>query len=534
MSRRIISRRLNVKPKTLTTLTNISAMARLCGGDSRGTPGYDVEELEEWFRLQLAGNGDIVFRELMVGGEDGLEAVLIYMPGNVDKSLFNKNIIKSLMSYKSRFSDMTGSRLLEDIMKGCLDVGKIKAVHSKEIVRDEIFLGKIALIIDNADKIILMEVGGVKTRDIAEPENEKTLRGSKEGFIEDIWSNAALIRRTLPDPTLKLDILRVGRRSKTLLGIAYIESIADDKLVKEVKRRIKKIDIDGVLANGYVEAFIEDNPYSPFPQTQGTEKPDKVAAALLEGRIAIMLDRTPLTLIVPAQLIQFFQAPEDYLERPYLGTYIRVLRAIAFIITTTAAPAYIALNSFHPELVPLDILLNIASLRKKVQLPPVVEALIMEFVIEVLREAGLRLPTAIATTLGVVGGIILGDAAVRTNLVSPVMIIVITITIICNFVIPNYSMSLVIRILRLFLITASATFGAYGMTLAWLVIIIHVCRLESFGLPYFAPVAPTRYRDLKDVYIRMPLWAMKLRPDSIPVKDKRRLKNSRENKRNAK
>ncbi len=534
MSRRIISRRLKIKPRKLTTMTNISATARLRGGNSEGSSSYALEEAEEWFRLQLAGNGDIVFRELMIGGTEGLEAVLIYMYGNVDKNLFNKNVINSLMCYKLKPMDMAGSSdLLEDLMKRCLDVGKIKAVRSRELVRDEIFQGKVALVIDKTDRIILMEVGGVKTRNITEPENEKTLRGSKEGFIEDIWSNVALIRRTLPDPSLKLEIHKVGRRTRTTLGIVYLESLADDKLVKEVQRRIKKIDIDGVLANGYVEAFIEDNPYSPFPQAQGTEKPEKVVSALLEGRIAILLDRTPLVLMVPAQLIQFFQAPEDYFERPYIGTYIRILRAIAFIVTTTAAPAYIALNSFHPELVPLDILLNIASLRKKVQLPPVVEALIMEFVIEVLREAGLRLPTAIATTLGVVGGIILGDAAVRANLVSPVMIIVITITIICNFVIPNYSMSLVIRLLRLFLILASATFGAFGMTLAWLVIIIHLCRLESFGLPYFAPIAPTRYRDLKDVYIRMPIWAMKNRPDSIPVKDKRRLNNSREKKRNA-
>lgn len=533
MSRRIISKRLNIKPGKLITMTNISATARLCGRNSEGPTGYALEETEEWFRQQLAGNGDVVFRELMIGGTEGVEAVLIYLYENVDKKLFNKNVISSLMDYKFSPGDMTGSSLLHSLMKSCLDVGKIKAVRSREIARDEVFQGKVVLIIDNMDKIILLEAGGVKSRNISEPENEKTLRGSKEGFVEDIWNNVSLIRRTLPDPSLKLDIHKVGRRTRTILGIVYLENLADDKLVKEVKRRIRKIDIDGVIGIGFVEAFIEDNPYSPFPQTQGTEKPDKVVSALLEGRIAILLDRTPLVLIVPAQLIQFFQATEDYLERPYLGTYIRVLRAIAFIITTTAAPAYIALNSFHPELVPLDILLNIASLRKKVQLPPVVEALIMEFVIEVLREAGLRLPTAIATTLGVVGGIILGDAAVRANLVSPVMIIVITITIICNFVIPNYSMSLMIRLLRLFLILAAATFGAFGITLAWLFIIIHVCRLESFGLPYFAPVAPTRYRDLKDVYIRMPIWAMKNRPDSIPVKDKRRLNNSREKKHNA-
>ncbi len=535
MARRIITKRLKIKPKALITIRNIAATARLCRNGRGAAPEASIEEAEEWFRKELAGNGDIVFRELMIGGPEGQEAVLIYMSGNVDKSVFNLNVIKPLMLYESSLDRAGGSNeYVKKIMGCCLNVGRIKAIHSRKVARDEIFQGKAALLINNIAQIILIEVSGEKTREISEPENEKTLRGSKEGFIEDIWNNIALIRKTISDPTLKVETFKVGRRTKTSLGLVYIESLAEDKLVNEAKKRIKSIDIDGILANGYVEAFLEDNPYSPFPQALGTEKPDKVAAALLEGRIAIFLDRTPLVLLVPAQFVQFFQATEDYFERPHIGTYIRVLRALAFVVTTTAAPAYIALNSFHPELVPLDLLINIASLRKDVQFPPVVEALVMEFVIEVLREAGLRLPTAIATTLGVVGGIILGDAAVRSNLVSPAMIIVITITIICNFVIPNYSMSLVIRLLRLFLIIAAATFGAFGITLGWLVIIIHLCRMESFGLPYFAPLAPTRFKDLKDLIIRVPAWAMKQRPDSMPVKDKQRLNNSREQKQNAK
>ncbi|HWQ29783.1 MAG TPA: spore germination protein, partial [Negativicutes bacterium] len=448
-----------------------------------------------------------------------------------DKSTLNISVIKPLMEFDGAKGLGLGSASMHKrIIQGCINVGKIKVISSREAARDEIFGGKALLIVKGVAAYISLEVGGGKARQVSEPENEKTLRGSKEGFIEDIWNNIAIIRKTLPDPDLKVELFQVGRRTRTNLGVIYMESLAADKLVQEVKGRIKKIDMDGVLANGYVEAFIEDNPYSPFPQAQGTEKPDKVAAALLEGRIALVLDRTPMVLLVPTQFVQFFQAPEDYFERPYMGTYIRILRVLAFIVTTTAAPAYIALTSFHPELVPLDLLLNIARLRKHVQFPPIVEALLMEFVIESLREAGLRLPTSVSTTLGVVGGIILGDAAVSSNLVSAAMIIVVTITIICNFVIPNYSMSLVIRLLRLFLIIAAATFGAFGITLVWLMIIIHLCSLESFGLPYFSPLGPTRFRDLKDVFVRVPAWAMKQRPDSIPVKDKQRVGSNKENK----
>ena len=490
-----------------------------------------MRDKEEWFRRELAGNGDIVFRELMIGGNEELAAVLVYMYGSIDKTLLNTDVIKPLMTFKDKAVDNSDANTaVKKIMESCLSVGTIKVVTDKNLAKDMIFEGKVILLLNNTDQIIILEAGGAKERSIDEPENEKALRGTKEGFIEDIWVNIALIRRTLPDPALKVEVSKVGRRTKTSLAVVYIENLADEKLIKEVKSRIKKIDVDGILGNGYIEEFIEDDPYSPFPQTQGTEKPDKVAAGLLEGRIAIFLDRTAMVLLLPAQLIQFFQAPEDYYERMYIGTYIRILRGIAFLVTTSATPAYIALNSFHPELVPLELLLNLAEMRKRVAFPPIVEALIMEFVIEALREAGLRLPAAVATTLGVVGGIILGDAAVRSNLVSPAMIIVITITIICNFIIPNYSLSLVIRLLRLFLIFMAAAFGAFGVTLGWLIIIIHLCRLESFGVPYFAPLAPTRFKDLKDIYFRVPIWAMKERPVSIPSKDKKRMADSREQK----
>lgn len=499
--------------------------------DSRGDIRETVSDMGEWFRRELAGNADIVFREFIIGGREDIEALLIYMHGNTDRNLLNDNVIKPLMKYrgaKGNYSDK--DTIVKRIVNSCITIGKVKIASDKETAKDAVFQGSVLLIANNADKIIILEVTEEKTRSISEPENEKTLRGSKEGFVEDIWANIAMIRKTLPDTTLKTEIFKVGMRTKTSLVIVYVESLAEDRLVSEVRNRINKIDIDGVIANGYVEALIEDNPYSPFPQALGTEKPDKTVAALLEGRIAILLDRTPFVLLVPAQFIQFFQAPEDYYERFHMGVYISILRVIAFTVTTTAAPAYIALTSYHPELAPLDLILNIARLRKQVQFPPVVEALTMEFVIEALREAGLRLPTAVATTLGVVGGIILGDAAVKSNLVSPSMIIIVTITIICNFVIPNYSMTLVIRIIRLFLIILAATFGAFGITLGWTAIIIHLCRLESFSLPYFAPLAPTRFRDFKDLFVRAPIWAMKLRPDSIPVKDKKRQNNKREQK----
>ena len=532
--KRLIIKNLNVKPKKFRTVNQSTAKESAGMNDQKKAP-QTVSETEEWFRRELTGNADIVFRDLLIGGSENLEAVLIYMYGNTNKDLLNTNVIKQLMTFRVKDELSFGSaEFVKKIADSCISIGRVKIVTDKNSAKNAIFEGNAVLIIDRFSQLIVLEAAETESRQISEPENEKTIRGPKEGFIEDIWTNIALIRRTLKDPTLKVEIFKIGRRTKTNLALIYIDSLADLNLVSEVRKRVEKIDIDGALANGYIEDYIEDNPYSPFPQTLGTEKPDKVNAALLEGRIVIILDGTPFVMLVPAQFIQFFQAPEDYYDRPIMGTYIRILRVLAFIVTTTAAPAYVALTSFHLELVPFELLLNIAELRKQVPFPPVAEVFTMEFIIESLRESGLRLPGNVATTLGVVGGIILGDAAVKSNLVSPSMIIIITISIICNFVIPNYGMSLVIRILRLFLIILAASFGAFGITLGWLIIIIHLCRLESFGLPYFAPLAPTRFADFKDLFIRVPIWAMKQRPDSIPVKDKKGVINNREQKRNGK
>jgi hypothetical protein len=221
--------------------------------------------------------------------------------------------------------------------------------------------------------------------------------------------------------------------------------------------------------------------------------------------------------------MQFFQATEDYYEKLHVGLYARLLRFMAFIIAITAPASYIALTAFHPELIPAELLVTLARMRREVPFPPFVEALFMEFVIEALREAGIRLPKSVAQTLGVVGGIVLGEAAIRANLVSPAMVLVATMTAVCTFSIPNYSMSLVIRLLRLFIIFLAAMFGGFGITIGLLVILIHLAKQKSLGIPYLAPAAPLRLKDMKDFLYRAPLWKMKNRPVSIPSKDKVRV-----------
>lgn len=490
---------------------------------------YSFEDTADRLRKDLSGNADIIMRELFVGGNENIDALLIYLNGNTDKKMLNDNIIRPLMSCKGvENTSLSGEKLKEHLIKKCLQTGSVNFEKSYDAAVQNLFGGEIVLLVKGIDGFLNLTIEGGPQRQISEPETEKRIRGTREGFVEDIWANIGMIREFVRDPLFRIEMIKVGERSKTDVAIAYVKGLADPKIVEEVSKRISKIKIDSVLSSGYVEQYIEDNPWSVFPQLQGTEKPDKAVANMLEGRILIIVDRSPFVFSAPAVFIEFFQATEDYYEKPFIGIFARVIRSLAFLVAIMGTSIYISLTSFHPELIPSDLLISFARMRKKVPFPPVIEALMMEFIVEVLREAGVRLPTAVAATLGVVGGIILGDAAIRSNLVSPVMVVVIAVTTVCNFVLPNYSMTLVLRLLRLFLILLSAAFGAYGIALGLLIIVIHLARLESFSVPYLSPFAPFRYKGMKDALLRMPLWKLTKRPVSIPHVDDTRAVNNRE------
>ncbi|SDK60131.1 spore germination protein, partial [Aneurinibacillus migulanus] len=315
---------------------------------------------------------------------------------------------------------------------------------------------------------------------------------------------------------------QVGERAKKELIIAYIKDIADPGLVKEVKKRIKKIDIDNVLESGYVEQLIEDNYLSLFPQVQSTERPDRVIGALMEGRVAILLDGTPFALIVPVTFSMLLQSPEDYYERWIPSTLIRLLRFFAALVSLLAPALYISFISFHPGLIPTKLAISITSTREGVPFPSLIEALIMEVSIEILREAGLRLPKPIGPAMGIVGGLIIGEAAVRAGIVSPIMVIVVAVTAISSFALPQYNAGIPLRVLRFVAMLCAAIFGLYGLILFFLFLCSHLVKLKSFGIPYSSPAVPYQISDWKDFMVRMPLLMMKRRPKMMHTKDPRR------------
>ncbi|MDD3364031.1 MAG: spore germination protein, partial [Syntrophomonas sp.] len=359
-------------------------------------------------------------------------------------------------------------------------------------------------------------------RSITQPDNEILVRGPREGFTETLTTNLPLLRRCVKSPNLMFEPMKIGRITATDISVAYIKGIASPDLINEVKQRLQRIDIDGILESGYLEEFIEDNPYSPFPQIMHTERPDRVAAALLQGRIAIFTDGTPFVLIVPAEFTSFLTAPEDYYERFLVGTAIRWIRMVAFAISLVLPSIYIAVTTFHVEMIPTRLLISITSYRQGLPFPTLMEAFMMELTFEILREAGVRLPRSIGQAVSIVGALVIGQAAVQAGIVSPLMVIIVAFTGIASFAFPSYNLGISIRLLRFPLMLLAGLLGLFGMMFGIILISIHVAGLRSLGVPYLSSLAPLHLTDLKDVLVRAPWWAMDERPAGISKINRRR------------
>lgn len=358
------------------------------------------------------------------------------------------------------------------------------------------------------------DVPGNEHRKPEEPATETVIRGSRDGFTETIQVSLGQIRSRLRDPQLRVEEMRVGRRGRTKLAFLYHAEFASPAVVAEVKERIQAVKIDALVESGQLEQWIEDSPWSPYPQIQTTERPDKVVAALLEGRVAILLEGTPFALIVPAVMVSFFQSVEDYSQRWLSGTALRFVRIGAVAMASLAPSFYVAMTRFNPELMPLKMALSLAASREGIPFPIVVEALLMEAMVELLREAGNRMPKPLGQALGIVGGLVIGDMAVRAGLVSPIMVIVVGLTALGAFAIPSYEAALPTRMIRFPMVIVTGMFGITGLLTFILVIIAHLCTVRSFGVPYLTPLAQLTYREWFDTIVRAPVRYLLRRPST--------------------
>ncbi|GBF34545.1 spore germination protein GerKA [Desulfocucumis palustris] len=468
-------------------------------------------------------NNDVVFRHFRLGAAEQTGAAVVYVDGMTDNASFNNDIMKPLMleSRQAGFRPAPGS-LLEWLQNSAIPVSNVFETGNMENVVSSMLYGNVILFIDGQDKALVLDIKNWNSRQVSEPDSEILVRGPREGFVETLRTNTSLIRRRLRSPNLILENIHIGRVSHTGVTIAYIRGIVSPDMVAEVKRRLQRINIDGVLESGYLEEFIEDNPYSPFPQIIHTERPDRVAASLLEGRVAILTDGTPVVLIVPVDITAFMSSAEDYYERYMMGTIILWLRFVAFGISILLPSLYIAITTFHQEMIPTRLLITLAAAREGVPFPALVEALLMEFTFEALREAGVRLPRSVGQAVSIVGALVIGQAAVQAGIVSPLMVIVVAVTGIASFASPAFNFGLALRLLRFPMMLLAASLGLFGVMVGILAILIHLAGLRSFGVPYLSPLAPLHPRDLKDVLMRVPWWAMDERPAETAKQNRRR------------
>lgn len=469
----------------------------------------NLDENEKLLMQQFSDCADFTVRKMHIF--DSIPCILVYLQVLVDGNHLDEALLKSLIKTGTSENNSTFG-LIERLENEFVSIAQVNTVVDWNDIFQRITRGEIILIVESSKQAISLSVrtGGLD-RALEEPATESMIRGPRVGFIENINKNMGLVRRLIRSPQLKMERFAVGKISQTDVVITYIKNIASDKVIGEVRKRISQIDMDSVLESGYIEEMIRDERYSPFPTMQMTERPDSVAANLLEGKVAILTDGSPMALIVPITFWRGFQSGEDYYSNYIFVTMIRWLRYLFAAIALLLPSFFIAVTTFHQESIPTSLALSIAGAREVVPFPALVEIMIMEITFEALREAGIRLPRPVGQTVSIVGALVIGQAAVEAGIMSAPIIIVVAFTGIAAFLIPDSNMSQAVRILRFPIILLAGSFGLYGIGIAMTAILIHLVNLRSFGEYYMAPLAPFQPAGLMDALVRAPWWVMSKR-----------------------
>ena len=508
-------------------------------------------------------NSDIVIREFtLIANNSEYHSALIFIDGMVDTQIINNSVLKPLMlrnkantytvtenapQTNSQNNELdnnynNSSEKKEIISEyNCNDViiRKIKKFDLKNFVYNHLIpqnsvklidkfedaissinMGNSILIVDTIDNAFDIDAKGFKQRSINSPQNEIVVRGSQEAFVENIRTNTSMLRRIVNNENLVIENCSVGKISKTKIAICYLADIANNDLVAEVKYRVNNLDIDYLISSGQLEQLIQDNGSSLYPQLIATERPDKVSIHLLEGRVAIIVNDTPYVLVAPGVLSDFMSSPEDTNYKFQFSNMLKFIRLIAIFFALYLPGIYVAVTSYHHELLPTELLFTIEAARETVPFPVIFEILLMEISFELIREAGVRVPSPIGPTIGIVGGLILGEAAVSANLVSPILIIIVAITAICSFSIPDFSLNFTIRISRFIYILLGYMAGFLGIAVGMFIQIFLLCGLKSFGCPYILPFVINNHKRSLTSYFLPPIWKRENRSNTVSPKKK--------------
>lgn len=449
-------------------------------------------ELAQWLDERLSGRTDVVCQTIDTGG---LRYSLHYLSGATDLTMLQAYVLRPLLN--KPIKDVA-DHIADMFDRGAFFPTPNTVPKTREEALRGILDGQALLSVAGQPSGILFPFRHTTSRSVSVSDNEKTIRGPKEAFVEDIWMNLSLLRQRVKSNKLQIRQYTFGSDSQTLVMLLYIEGQCDQKLVDNVHAKLNAIPpLSRLEGSNAIEEYLDDR-FSPFPIMLNTERPDVAASALFEGRVLLMVDGTPSQLIAPATLLAFMQSAEDYYQGFFFGSWVRILRYLFFFVSLVLPSAYVAITTFHPEMIPFNLLISIASSREIVPFPALVEALIMELTFEVMREAGQRIPTMIGQTISIVGAIVLGQAAVQAGIVSAPLVIIVAITGISSFMAPHFSITLGIRFLRFALLITSAMFGLLGLLIGVFCVFIHLLSIDSFGTSYLSPFIPFEKGKMRD------------------------------------
>lgn len=455
----------------------------------------DLQLNETRLRETFHKCSDIVFRKLQSPGENDI--LLVYLDGLADTKELEKMVIRPLLQRADQpVHDILESRLIA--------VASLEKLTDMDAAVQHILYGSTAIFVQNEHEAIIVGLIDFHQRSIEEPTIETSVRGPREGFTEVLRTNTSMIRRKINSPMLKFEAVELGITTRTRVVITYLEDQVDAGVLRLVQERIGRIKSKSIFDSSYVEEQIEDTPYSLFPQVQNTERPDTVAASLMEGKVGILVDGSPNALIVPMTFWSGFQAAEDHYERFLYVSAVRSIRISLFVMSLLLPSVFVALTTFHPQMIPASLLISIAAAREGIPFPTVMETFLLEVMFEGLREAGLRMPRAVGSAVSIVGALVIGEAAVQAGFISAPIVIIVASTGIASFAVPRYSLSLPFRVLRFPLLGLAGSLGFYGIATGTIVILAHMCMLESFGVPYLSPISPFKLKGIGDTLYRRP------------------------------
>ncbi|MWC27947.1 spore germination protein [Paenibacillus sp. MMS18-CY102] len=473
-------------------------------------PCLSIEATEQYFNQLFSEQSDFISKSLNIGET---EFRLFYFDTLIDSTLVQECILRPLVLRP------------KDEVREVVSILDFAETDQFDEAGQAIMYGKAVLFRRGESKLCLLGVDLKKERSINIPINERVLRGANEAFIENVDTNINLMRKLINTTDFVVKTYTIGRLSQTKVAVMYIKSIANPTIIDKLHNRLGSIDIDYVEAPGFIEELIREKKYSLFPQLLITERPDRARAYLMEGKTIISTAGSPDVIILPVTFWSFFQSPDDYHSSWLLGTVFRFLRICCFFITIGLPAFYVSVNAFNPQLLPINFVNTLQSSLKNVTFPPFVEALSMILLLEILREATIRLASPVGQTIGVVGGIVIGTVVVQSNLVSNTMVIVAALTGLASFIMPSYEMSSAVRLLCYPALILSSLFGLLGLVFFFMLICIHLCQMNTMGIPYFSP--PFSLSDAKDTLFRAPIWSLRTRPRETAPSNRTRLWNPR-------